>query len=239
MANSMSESGSGDPSNGSFAFDKDSLEFECPTCGDSFDTEAGVKQHHYALHGESIAGVDIECHNCGKVKNKKPSQVNEDGPDFCGMDCRDEWYSEYSKNKVNYGCDWCGEIFEIHPFRLDQADRHFCPDSDCYGKWQSEYAVAENGRHWKGGYEWGYGPNWEEQREKARERDNFTCQDCGKHEDEHYRELVVHHIMPKRKFVDGNGVYDYKRGNRLLNLVTLCDPCHGKWEGIYLRPDPR
>jgi len=33
--------------------------FSCPTCGDTFDTETGVKIHHARQHDESIAGADL------------------------------------------------------------------------------------------------------------------------------------------------------------------------------------
>jgi len=127
--------------------------FDCPTCGDSFSTQAGVKQHHYALHGESIAGVDIECDWCGTITTKRPSHVNEYGQNFCSNECNGKWASENLENKTGVNCDYCGDEFQIHPFRLEQSELHFCPDSECYGNWQSENAVSENARHWEGGQE--------------------------------------------------------------------------------------
>jgi len=287
----MSES---HPSQGVTGIDNGSSdkEFSCPKCGDVFDTDAGVKQHHYAAHGESIAGELIECDWCGDTKRKRPSQVNEEH-NFCGRDCWADWYSEYKRNKVAYECDYCGNEFQIHPFRLEQADMHFCPGSDkyskCYSNWVSENRVGENSPQWDGGGvtvscswcgdekqvgEWRlarterffctdkecsnkwksenrsgednpqydphktnqYGPNWDEQAEKCRKRDDHRCQSCGKHQRDNYRALIAHHITPRKRFIGDDGIYDYEEGNKLGNLVSLCDSCHQQWEGLYLKP---
>lgn len=49
---------------------------------------------------------------------------------------------------------------------------------------------------------------------KARERDNNTCQKCGFHDDE--MNLDIHHIKPL-----------HKKGDDILdNMITLCPFCH-------------
>lgn len=89
---------------------------------------------------------------------------------------------------------------------------------------ESEMFSGENSGTWAGGDINYYGPNWLSQRKKARERDNFTCQDCGITEEQYGRELSVHHIVPFRKF---NG--DLEKANQLANLIILCEyPCHRK-----------
>jgi 5-methylcytosine-specific restriction endonuclease McrA/predicted DNA-binding protein YlxM (UPF0122 family) len=84
--------------------------------------------------------------------------------------------------------------------------------------------TGEDNPHWKGGEENYYGPNWREQREKARERDGHQCQWCSMTDDEHLerhgRELDVHHIAPRRLW-EGK-----ETQNRLGNLITLCLECH-------------
>ena len=69
-----------------------------------------------------------------------------------------------------------------------------------------------------------YGPNWLQQRKRARKRDNYTCQNlsCRITEDEYGQELSVHHKVP---FVYFN---DYLEANKLDNLISLCEPCHRK-----------
>ena len=55
------------------------------------------------------------------------------------------------------------------------------------------------------------GRPWRRQRDRARERDNFQCADCGRN----FR-LEVHHKLP----IAEGGTDD------LDNLVTLCRDCH-------------
>jgi 5-methylcytosine-specific restriction endonuclease McrA len=59
--------------------------------------------------------------------------------------------------------------------------------------------------------------NWEENRQKTIERDNYRCRLCGTKVKESTSE--VHHIIPKRTF-------EKEEGDFLENLVTLCEPCH-------------
>ena len=69
-----------------------------------------------------------------------------------------------------------------------------------------------------------YGPNWIQQRKRARKRDSYTCQnpDCRKTEKEYGQELSVHHKKPFVFFKD------YLKANKLENLISLCEPCHRK-----------
>lgn len=75
-----------------------------------------------------------------------------------------------------------------------------------------------------------YGPNWDEQRAKARERDGHECQRCGVHEEGLGRALDVHHKIPFREYLGGEGKPDYQRANRLENLISYCPSCHSKVE---------
>jgi DEAD/DEAH box helicase domain-containing protein len=74
-----------------------------------------------------------------------------------------------------------------------------------------------------------YGPTWAEQRRRARERDQLTCQHCGAHEAVTGREHDVHHIKPFRSFGYVPGENDaYLQANELGNLLTLCRVCHAR-----------
>lgn len=55
-------------------------------------------------------------------------------------------------------------------------------------------------------------------RELALERDNHTCQSCGKTKEDG-KKIIVHHK-------DGNGWAKEKMNNDLDNLLTLCVQCH-------------
>lgn len=94
--------------------------------------------------------------------------------------------------------------------------------------------------NWKGGHEKYYGANWEEQRDKALERDDHTCQRCKTQESFDGRNLSVHHRKRLGWFKEEYDAPEWwERGNDLDNLITLCEPCHGKWEFIPLQFDVR
>lgn len=88
---------------------------------------------------------------------------------------------------------------------------------------------------WKGGvsaYQWRK-PNWREQRKKARERDNNTCQACSTTAKEQGQNMDVHHIIPYREFDNP------KEANQLSNLICLCRVCHLRVEnGLLECPTP-
>lgn len=69
-----------------------------------------------------------------------------------------------------------------------------------------------------------YGPNWRTQRDRARARDDYRCQVCGKHEQSQAHD--VHHRQPFRTFTS------YEQANQLGNLVTLCKDCHRRVETV-------
>lgn len=75
-----------------------------------------------------------------------------------------------------------------------------------------------------------YGPNWHEQRDRARARDGYRCVECGAPERE-TRQHDVHHIQPFRSFgyVAGQNTA-YLEANQLENLITLCGSCHQRVE---------
>lgn len=72
-----------------------------------------------------------------------------------------------------------------------------------------------------------YGPNWSKQRENCLQRDEWTCQVCNVSQENHDWGLSVHHITPRRKY-DSNW-----EQNELENLITLCNECHGSFEGRF------
>lgn len=74
------------------------------------------------------------------------------------------------------------------------------------------------------------GPNWEQQRNRARARDGYHCRHCGVPERPN-RAHDVHHIEPFRTFGYVRGENDrYLEANRLENLVSLCRSCHRRVE---------
>ena len=81
-----------------------------------------------------------------------------------------------------------------------------------------------------------YGPDWQEQRAKTRERDGYCCAECGATEGRG-RQHDVHHRVPFRVFnyIPGLNRNDLD-ANRLENLVLLCRRCHHRLEaGVRAR----
>ncbi len=75
-----------------------------------------------------------------------------------------------------------------------------------------------------------YGPNWPEQRNRARKRDHFQCAQCGVPERTN-RQHDVHHIRPFRSFGYVPGLNEHSiDANQLGNLRTLCRSCHLRLE---------
>jgi DEAD/DEAH box helicase domain-containing protein len=67
-----------------------------------------------------------------------------------------------------------------------------------------------------------YGKNWESIRNSIRERDQYTCQVCGRLESSTSHH--VHHKIPFKNFTDA------AIANRPDNLITLCYSCHQRAE---------
>lgn len=65
-------------------------------------------------------------------------------------------------------------------------------------------------------------PRWAQRRREIMERDNFTCQLCGKSN----VKLNVHHI----RYIKGMNYWEYP-GNL---LITVCEVCHSKIHGKFM-----
>ena len=136
-------------------------------------------------------------------------------------------------------CELCGSSFFVKNRYAE--DRRFC-GYDCSREWRrTTDSKGENHPGWKGGFDnFSYGPNWQEEREQALERDGYCCQTCGMTQSEHRRQhdqsLHVHHLSSIDHFHDDDYNADYEGMNRLPNLVSLCMRCHYRWEGIPVRP---
>lgn len=82
-------------------------------------------------------------------------------------------------------------------------------------KGMGEPYAGERNHKWRGGVSYkSYPLEYLKSREKIRERDNHTCQLCGKTKQPNGYKLDVHHI-------------DYnKRNSNPKNLITLCSSCN-------------
>jgi 5-methylcytosine-specific restriction endonuclease McrA/DNA-binding CsgD family transcriptional regulator len=96
-----------------------------------------------------------------------------------------------------------------------------------------EGRTGEQNPAWRGGHEKYYGSNWDEQRQRALNRDGYECQSCGEAPNDPH-ELPVHHHVPIRWFKNSDA-HTREDANQLWNLITLCSGCHGNIESKRLR----
>lgn len=210
-------------------------DFCCPEHGYAWRSENKESEFRYMRKG-----TVVHCANCDAELIRPPSRTDNYEKQFCNMKCQGEWISKnavgenalrWAGGNIKVNCAQCGAELERPMNAIKRSKKHFC-DIYCRGDWQSEHQTGEAHPLWTGGYKNYYGPNWSKQRQAARERDNHTCQQCGKTRDEVGKELDVHHIIPFRKFKYKAGENDnYLQANQLDNLMTLCPSCHSKDKG--------
>jgi hypothetical protein len=194
----------------------------CATCNTEFRHKPSSHRRYcspqcYAI-GRSAAGNKETCTICGKTYAVRPSRPSS----FCSRACQVESWKTPRVEKV---CEHCGDTFEVNQYRADSA--RFCSFS-CRA-----YAVSvgktigvkdpnrvSNPRHYER-------PYYLKLATKARKRDNYTCQDCGRQFEVGEYGLDVHHIVPIR--CGGK--------DKLNNLVCLCRSCHVKVETALRRAE--
>lgn len=210
---------------------------KCPTCGeDKFSCEQSMKSHHKQVHDESIAGETVNCENCGKEKSVLPTYFEQFDRFFCNEKCRGEWRQENwtgdncpNYDKIEKECTFCGDKIHKAKWEVQRSDQHFC-SVECQNEWQSESGInsGKNNARWMGGGERYYGPNWPQVSKEIRERDDYTCQVCGREFGSDESGPMVHHIEKLRSFDT------YKNANKSENLVSLCQSCHMELENLSI-----
>lgn len=166
-------------------------------------------------------GETRTCAVCGQSFYRPGSYLRTPGRHlWCSPSCR----TQGQRRGTYRRCEQCEQSFYAYPCRsvaqtwpsTSTPAQRFC-SGQCKAIYFREHPEA-SGRY-QGGRWPSYGPNWRTQRRLARERDNHTCQKCGRRQLR--PRLDVHHIRPRRDFGD-----DYLAGNALANLITLCRVCH-------------
>ena len=129
------------------------------------------------------------------------------------------------KERIKLICEYCGNVFEPRPSRQETAK--FCsPECARAGHGANMRGLTgDKSVAWNGGRSterqiWGYkyGRDW---RKSVFERDDYTCQECGKIG----RYLNAHHILPYRDWKD------FQYASNIMNGITLCEKCHRKTFG--------
>lgn len=207
----------------------------CIVCGNGFEVYPSQLKRNPCLycsldcwysvsHKHPEARENRICKRCGNEYECLKSDKRRKS--YCSHECayasrEGELHPKYKPEAhVQLICAICKEPFERQR-SLIERDNTKCCSVKCMGKYRTLHFTGKQGGNWKGGYDKYYGRNWYEQQRKARERDKHYCRRCGIHKSELGRELDVHHVKPFRTF---NG--DWRKANRLSNLISLCPKCH-------------
>lgn len=206
----------------------------CPRCGKTFlvfPYRLKLREHvccskscAISLQPHPSNQILIACHYCGKLFKRQPNQIKRAKKYFCSRKCKEIGLippigkESLKWKRIDVLCTFCGKVLSLSPHRL-KSQNHFC-NSKCKGKWTSKNWIGFNHPAWRGGYQLPNGVTWRRQRDKARERDGYKCQNCGISESEIGHELDVHHIFPFSSFLSE------KKANSLSNLISLCHKCH-------------
>lgn len=190
--------------------------------------------------------ISIKCDNCEKKYLVYPYSLKKFNYHFCSIDCKNTFQKTHlelnnfdknchksGKNSSHYGkfksrilsvCNWCGKEFLHSNIRI----RKFC-SIQCFNNYERKnpnhngfidncHGKLENHPNWLGGKSFeSYGMEFNNKlKKRIRERDNYTCQECGILENELGYKLACHHID-----------YD-KKNNSIDNLISLCKSCHAQ-----------
>lgn len=154
---------------------------------------------------------------------------------YCSWSCCATARKAKPKNCISCGCFFTSVKLNTSSGKMISYNAGKTCSNACYieniktnevRKLKIGLAVSgENSPLWEGGKSYlsntSYrGPTWKQIAERARKRDKYTCQHCGKTQEEHGRPLDVHHIVPYHNFTR------HKEANKMRNLITLCQSCH-------------
>lgn len=181
---------------------------------------------------------EVICAWCSRKILKKQCQLKS-GRHFCGHECTGKWKSENLKGEnnpafrsVKVPCKNCGFELFATPGRIKRNKYGIFCSKECNDDWRRENLRGAMLYNWKGGYEPYYGESWPSAKRKTRERDNHTCQNCGKTREEVGKNLDVHHKNPFRNF----GIERHLEANDLSNLISYCNRCHKLIEANAITP---
>lgn len=126
------------------------------------------------------------------------------------------------RDRVTLSCGNCGEEYEAIRCR---SDSKYC-SHECYIE---DMEMPSGPDHWSWRETPEHRPNgdeWDDLRERIRERDGYECSMCGVEESDMDRELDVHHLNRVRDADDPRAAANANDSE----LVALCRSCHRRAE---------
>jgi predicted DNA-binding protein YlxM (UPF0122 family) len=213
------------------------IEKVCPQCNNKFVT----KPHFNKIYCSKKCYLDsmklkenkgnnkakVNCTNCGKEILREQRFLVINKWFWCSKKCEGEWKSKNlvgenspSYNRISVYCSYCGDEMLIIPSRYYKNEDNYCSHK-CMGLHYRTKLLGVNNPHYNGTNRHDYyGIIWHKIRDRIRRRDNYTCQKCGKNENELSYKLVVHHKKSTKHFQTLIKAHKYN------NLICLCRECH-------------
>lgn len=186
--------------------------------------------------------VPVACSHCSKTLYRTKHELRRSKHFFCNLTCHGLWDSTHKVGEdagnwrggpATDPCTVCGKPVVRPKAHSKRTEYAFC-SPECYRHWLSRRFSGENNPNYQGGIQVpNYGYNWDRQKRRVLDRDDHTCQRCGKTKDDLGQEPDVHHIVPFTTFLLKHELdtdMAAREGNTLTNLISLCRPCHLKIE---------
>lgn len=203
-----------------------SITIACDECGEKVKRSAHQIDRVDNIYCSNECNIEAqrndekECAYCGITFIPKNSNQK-----YCSRQCS----GKDSRKQITVECANCDNTISRNKRYVEKHNNIFC-SNECNSSWRSKNSLfAKNNPNKKDGTYGGFGNNWPKWRDKIRKRADGCCENCGLNKEENGRELSVHHIEPRSKFInDENRVV--KDSNNWHNLVALCRSCHMKAE---------
>jgi len=116
------------------------------------------------------------------------------------------------------------EVQNTEEYRLKMSKMRIGSKNPMFGLFGKLAGHFKGGSYRKSGTA-SRGAGWKIIKLKIKQRDNYTCQNCGIKEEHVEQYLQVHHIVP----------YKCTQDNSENNLITLCSKCHALKEPKFYK----